>query len=157
MNHRQANHGALHFTDPREFATPLTEAEEIEQALAVLADEPLRRPQVSDWLPLIDCVPYGAGFSLEAKTPAIHAFLRFDPSTSQQGDYKIRVLRKLPEENGRIVKITRVPEENLWMHRFAALQGFPNRFLVETSDFMGKMRLWFVGIKSTRKIQPDSN
>lgn len=64
MNHNHPNYGALHFDDPRDFAKPLTAEEQIQQALAVLAEEPLRPLRISDWLPLVDCVPCGTGGSV---------------------------------------------------------------------------------------------
>lgn len=149
--------GALHFDDPRILDRPLTEKEEIQQALAKLDEAPLPPPPISDWIPIIDCISRGEGFSLDARNLVHRASLRFDPNASQLGDYEIQFLGQHRSEKGTVLKVTRIGDEDLWIHQFAALGPFPTRFIVTTNASHGIKRLWFVGITSVRQPDIESN
>jgi hypothetical protein len=144
-----SNYGVLHFADPREFERPLSDQEQIQQALAALGAH-VQPPPIADWPRITDCTPHGAGFSLDAQTPALRVSLRFDPSVSPLGDYKIRFLPKRREETGRVVNVTRIGDDELYMHHYMPLRDYPTRFVAVTSDVHGTQRVWLVGILSVR-------
>jgi hypothetical protein len=149
MNGR--TYGSLHFQHPGDFDRRLSQQEEIQQALAVLAERPLRPPPIGDWPRITDCIPRGTGFALEAETPALHVSLRFDPSASPLGDYKIHFVSQREEETGRVLNITPIEEKDLSMHHYAMLGHFPTRYVVVTSDRQGTQRVWHVGIFAVRR------
>jgi hypothetical protein len=146
--------GSLHFYDPRDFVRPLTETEQIRQALAVLGETPLPQPPITDWPSITDCTPRGTGFSLDAKTPALRVSLRFNPAASPLGDYEIHFFSQHRKETGRVLTVTPVEGKDLFMHHYAALRPFPTRYVIVTSDPHGTQRVWLIGITSVRTPDP---
>jgi hypothetical protein len=155
--------GALRFCDPRDFVRPLTEREEIQQAmdaLALLCKSPLTNPPIADWPSITDCTSHGAGFSLDAKTPAVRVSLRFNPAASPLGDYEIHFLNRHRKETGRVLRVTPVEDKDLHVNQYAALRPFPIRYVVVTCDLHGTKRVWLIGITSVRtadQTELDSN
>jgi hypothetical protein len=151
----EVTYGVLHYGDPRDFARPLSPDEEIQQALAALG-APVPRPRVADWPRLTDCTRRGSGFSLDARTPAIKASIRFDSSGEPLGDYEIH-LQQRHHEKGRVVQVTAIPDADLWMHQYQAIREYPTRYIVVTSTPQGMQRVWLIGITSARPPIDDPN
>ena len=150
------HYGVLHFGDPREFERRLTPEEELQQALVAL-DMHMHAPPMTDWPRLVDCTRRGTGYSLDARTPAIRASLRFDPSSDPFGNYEIHLAQQRRHEVGRVVQVTAVADADLYMHQYQALRDYPIRYAIVTSTHAGMQRVWLIGILSVRPPKADDD
>jgi hypothetical protein len=150
-----AKKGSVWRRSPTAFANALTPEEEIQQALAVLGQTPLRVQADSERAEITDCIQIGTLFKIEARATAWHALLRFDSADPTAGDYELHIPSQHQHEVGRVHSITPIEEQDRYLHQYALIAGFPMRYVVVTKDSRGTLQVWLVGISEARRFTPE--
>ena len=119
------------------FAKALAPEEEIEQAIAVLSQTPLRVRADSERAEITDCIQIGTLFKIEARATAWHALLRFDSADPTAGDYDLHIPSQHQHEVGRVDSVTPIEGQDRYLHQYALIAGFPTRYVVVTKDSRG--------------------
>jgi hypothetical protein len=134
------------------FAKPLAPEEEIEQAIAVLSQTPLRVRADSERAEITDCIQIGTSFKIEARATAWHALLRFDSADPAAGDYELHISSQRHHEVGRVQAVTSIEGQDRYLHQYALIASFPTRYVVMTKDSRGTLQVWLVGILEARQF-----
>ena len=134
------------------FAKALAPEEEIEQALAVLGQTPLRVRADSERAKITDRIQIGTLFKIEARATAWHALLRFDSAHPTVGDYELHMPSQRQHEVGRVHSVSAIEGQDRYLHQYALIAGFPTRYVVMTKDSRGTLQVWLIGISEARQF-----
>src|ERR1039457_3657982 len=99
-------YGSIWRRSAKAFAKRLAPEEEIQQALAVLGQTPLRARADSERAQVTDCIQIGTLFKIETKSAAWHALLRFDAADPTAGDYELHIPSEHHHEVGSVNSVT---------------------------------------------------
>ncbi len=150
------SYGSIWRRSVTELAKKLTPDEEIQQALAVLGQTPVRAHAESERADITDCIQIGTLFKVEARAAAWHALLRFNIADINAGDYELDIIaERPPAEEGRIHSVTAIEGQDRYMHQYALIANFPMRYVVVTRSTRGTLQLWFVGISEAKQFSPE--
>jgi hypothetical protein len=150
-----ASYGSIWRRSVTELAKKLTPDEEIQQALAVLAQTPVGAHAESERADITDCIQIGTLFKVEARAPAWHALLRFDIADISAGDYALHIIAQRHQEAGCIQSVTAIEGQDRYMHQYALIANFPIRYEVVTRSTRGTLQLWLVGISDAKQFSPE--
>jgi hypothetical protein len=108
-----------------------------------------------DWPKIVRSIKSGAFFVLSVASPALQGSIRFDTGGSTEGVYELKIPSKHLLENGTIISVKPIPDDDAFQHPFTGLQEYPIRFFVKTSanDRQGTERVWLIGITSFNKAE----
>jgi len=143
-------YGRLHFQDLTSFEdTPRDIVEAALDELASRVGKPVEPPPpLIDWARITECVRHDTRVSLTAEDARMRASLNFDAALPERGRYFIRIPSRHEIEEGCVLNVVELTEDNAYRRAYSMLAQFPFRYVVITraQDGKGTQRVWRVGI-----------
>jgi hypothetical protein len=103
-----------------------------------------------DWPKIGKCTLFESSFNISMRSASLKGSIRFTTAGDTEGVYNLEIPSDRLREEGKVISVQPVPEDDANQSLFQGLHEYPVRYCVRTSanDRQGTVRMWLIGILS---------